>query len=30
MTTEVKNLTDKMLDKPDKAKNFDISTVSSV
>ncbi|XP_047167045.1 DNA-directed RNA polymerase III subunit 2 isoform X1 [Vigna umbellata] len=27
MTTEVKNLTDKMLDKPDKAKNFDISTL---
>ncbi|KAK7262597.1 hypothetical protein RJT34_30172 [Clitoria ternatea] len=25
MTTEVKNLTDKMLDKPDKAKKFDIS-----
>ncbi|KAK7363984.1 hypothetical protein VNO80_12283 [Phaseolus coccineus] len=27
MTTEVKNLTDKMLDKPDKARNFDISTL---
>ncbi|KAL5178556.1 DNA-directed RNA polymerase III subunit 2 [Glycine soja] len=27
MTTEVKNLTDKMLDKPDKAKNFDICTL---
>ncbi|KAG5106365.1 hypothetical protein JHK82_043335 [Glycine max] len=27
MTTEVKNLTDKMLEKPDKAKNFDICTL---